>query len=160
MRDLISIPRVEALHPKYRMTFKGFVEESEHVMNTVFRVVQGWRTFAEQQAIYDQPHDHKDNDGDGRIDEADEKVTNAPAGKSFHNYGIAIDMVEMVAGKPNWNYKFSKLLPLADKYGLEWGGNFSNYDPDHFQIKGYSIENLYGKYLKKDFIPNTQYINL
>lgn len=162
MRDAKTVERVANLHPKARAIFEAFINDIEKEFNTIFRVVQGFRTFAEQQAIYDQPHDGKDNDGDGKVDEADERVTNAPAGKSFHNYGIAVDLVEMVAGVPNWNFKYSKLVPIAKKHGLEWGGSFVTiHDEPHFQITfGYTIQQLYKKFLNKDFIPNTQYVNL
>lgn len=163
MKDAISIKRIEQLHPKVRDLFHNFVEECETIFKTTFRVVQGYRTFAEQDALYNQPHDHKDNDGDGKIDELDERVTNAPGGKSFHNYGIAIDIVEMIDGKTvNWNFDYSKLKPIADKYGLEWGGAWvSIVDKPHFQKTfGLTIQQLYKKYLGKDFIPGTQYLNI
>lgn len=159
MKDQISLQRVSNLHPKAREIFKAFVEEIEKVHNTTFRVAQGLRTFAEQQAIYDQPHDGKDNDGDGKVDEADEKVSNAIAGKSYHNYGLAIDIVELKNGKINWNFQYSKLAPIAQKYGLTWGGNWN--DNPHYEIKfGYKIADLLKKYNAKDFIAGTQYVNL
>lgn len=165
MKDQKSIERVALLHPQYyvRRQFTAFIDEAETTFNTTFRVVQGFRTFAEQQTIFDQPHDHKDNDLDGKIDEGDEKVTSAPAGKSFHNYGLAIDLVEMKNGKPNWGFDYSKLAPIAKKYGITWGGTWN--DAPHFQItfgkpqKDY-IKTLYRKFLMKEFIPGTQYVKL
>lgn len=162
MKDQISIARIQALHPKVRDVFFKFITEAENTFNTTFRVAQGFRTFDEQQALYNQPSDHKDNDGDGKVDESDEKVTNAPAGKSYHNYAIAVDLVEIANGKVNWNFQYSKLLPIARKYGLEWGGSWTSFkDLPHFQLTlGYTIQQLYAKYLKKDFINGTQYLNL
>ena len=42
-----------------------------------------YRSNAEHTALFNQPFDKKDNDGDGKIDEADEKVTNAKTGYRF-----------------------------------------------------------------------------
>lgn len=56
------------------------------------RITSGLRTYAEQDTLYEQPRDGKDNDGDGMVDEADEKVTNARAGESWHNFGVAWDI--------------------------------------------------------------------
>jgi peptidoglycan LD-endopeptidase CwlK len=165
MKDLISIQRVATLHPQknVRGLFTKFIDEIEATFKTTFRVAQAWRTFAEQQAIFDQPHDHKDNDKDGKIDETDEKVTSAPAGKSFHNYALAVDLVEIKNGKINWNFDYKKLEPIAKKYGITAGIAWG--DAPHFQItfgipqKDY-IKVLYKKFLTKDFIPGTQYVNL
>jgi hypothetical protein len=150
MRDPITAHRVAQLHPKYRAVFEEFIDDIENSFNTTFRVAQGFRTFEEQQALYDQPKHGLP------------RVTNAPAGKSFHNYGIAVDIVEMINGKPNWGFKYSTLVPYASKYGLTWGGSWPGTlkDLDHFQVQGYNIGALYNKYEEKDFIPGTEYLNL
>jgi len=162
MKDNISTERLEKLHPKVKSSFKSFIEESEKTFNTTFRIVQGLRTIQEQDALYNQPWDGKDNDGDGKIDEADEKVTNAKGGSSYHNYGLAIDIVEILNGKANWNFEYKNLKLIAVKYGLDWGGDFKSIvDKPHFQkTLGYSISSLRDKYSKKDFIKGTQYLNL
>ncbi len=55
------------------------------------------------------------------------KVTNAKPGESAHNFGLAIDIVPMIYGKPYWN--FTKTDPtwqavgkLGMEAGLEWLG--------------------------------------
>jgi len=160
MRDQVSIARIETLHPKYRLKFQHFIEDAEKTLNTTFRVAQAFRTFDQQQAIYNQPWDHKDNDLDGKVDESDERVTSAPAGKSFHNYGGAVDLVEMKNGKPNWKFDYKLLAPIAVRHGLEWGGLWKgkSNDQPHFQIPGLDIKKLYKEFLAKNFIPGTQYL--
>jgi len=162
MKDSISVERLNKLHPKVRNTFKSFIEECENTYNTAFRIAQGLRTIEEQNAIYNQPWDGKDNDGDGKIDEADEKVSNAKGGSSYHNYGLAIDIVEIVNNKANWNFDYRKLKPIAKKYNIEWGGDFKTIvDKPHYQlVLGYTIAMLKEKYSKKDFIKGTVYLNL
>src|SRR5688572_4234036 len=93
MRDKVTIQRVAKLHPKLRTEAAQLIDKVEAGFPPYIAVgvVQGLRTFAEQQALYDQPWDKKDNDGDGRIDEADECVTKAKPGGSYHQYGLALD---------------------------------------------------------------------
>lgn len=52
-------------------------------------------------------------------------VTNARAGQSAHQYGLAIDVVPMVNGKPDWNGKdpvWEKVGELGQAAGLTWLG--------------------------------------
>jgi peptidoglycan L-alanyl-D-glutamate endopeptidase CwlK len=100
------------------------------------RVIQGLRTFAEQDALFNQPHDHKDNDGDGKVDEADEHVTNARAGQSNHNFGVAVDVAFVVNGSVSWDDNlYSKLGPWAAQTNLAWGGNWRRFkDLPHLEL--------------------------
>ena len=128
MKDQISVDRINKLHPKVRSTFKMFVEAVESELNITLRVTQGLRTIKEQQALYDQ----------GRTEASKAKgekiVTAAKPGQSYHNYGLAIDVVRMVDNKPDWNYDMRLLQPIADRYGLVWGGTFKNgVDYPHFE---------------------------
>jgi peptidoglycan L-alanyl-D-glutamate endopeptidase CwlK len=52
-------------------------------------------------------------------------VTNAKAGQSAHQYGLAIDVVPMVNGKPDWNGKdpvWAQIGELGQAAGLTWLG--------------------------------------
>jgi peptidoglycan L-alanyl-D-glutamate endopeptidase CwlK len=85
-------------------------------------VVQGLRTFAEQDALYRQRP----------------RVTNARAGQSMHNYGLACDLAFVVDGKVSWD---DKLYPAIGRWasaaGLEWGGTWRTFkDLPHVQLKG------------------------
>lgn len=65
-------------------------------------------------------------------------VTDAPPGKSAHNYGLAIDIVPMVNGKPDWNGTdpvWQTLGELGQQAGLEWAGEpgFPFPEEPHFQ---------------------------
>jgi peptidoglycan L-alanyl-D-glutamate endopeptidase CwlK len=50
----------------------------------------------------------------------------------------------MVKNKPDWNYDFSKLAPIAARFGIAWGGNFKNLvDKPHFEITfGFKVSQL------------------
>ena len=123
MKDEISVARVQAFHPKVRMDFTDFIDECESQFDITIRVVQGLRTFAQQQDLYEQ----------GRTT-AGKIVTDAKAGQSFHNYGLAIDILPMTTEKPNgdWDYDYSKFVNIASQWSITWGGLFPIKDLDHF----------------------------
>lgn len=47
-------------------------------------------------------------------------VTNASPGQSAHNYGLALDFVPMLAGRPQWNNKklYNRAIDLAEGCAL------------------------------------------
>lgn len=53
-------------------------------------------------------------------------VTNARAGQSAHNFGLAFDGVPMVAGKPAWDDHevWQVYGRVAEAVGLEWAGTW------------------------------------
>jgi peptidoglycan L-alanyl-D-glutamate endopeptidase CwlK len=65
-------------------------------------------------------------------------VTNAPAGRSAHNFGLAIDVVPLVNGKPDWKASdpvWKTLGDLGVAAGLQWAGTpgFPFPEEPHFQ---------------------------
>ena len=147
-----TIDHISQFHPKAREPFTNFINDAEKALGITLVIVQGLRTFAQQQAIYEQGRTTP-----GPI------VTHAKAGQSWHCYGLAVDACPYKAdGKTlDWNYDFKKLEPFALKYSINWGGHFSSPDDDHFEIKfGHIWQELYAKYEAKDFIPGTHYVNL
>lgn len=69
-------------------------------------------------------------------------VTNARGGLSWHNYGLAADVVFKKNGKWSWSeeHDWKKLGEIGKKCGLEWGGDWKRPDRPHFQYtNGLSI---------------------
>lgn len=121
MKDYISIERAEKLHPKFKNEFISFIDECEKETGLIFRIVQGLRTIVQQDEIYAQ----------GRILPG-HIVTRAKGGQSFHNYGLAIDIVPIKDGIINWDYNFQKISDIGwDMFKLTWGGHWKDYD--HFE---------------------------
>lgn len=152
MRDAHSIPLIAQLHPKVRADFQAFIEACEEKYDITIRIVQGLRTFAEQDAIYQQGRSKP-----GKI------VSNAPAGSSYHNYGLAVDVVPIDNSIMGWDYDFKKWAPLGVPFKITWGGDFPGTfkDYDHFEKKlGYNWRDLLKKYEAKDFIAGTEYVNI
>lgn len=65
-------------------------------------------------------------------------VTNAKPGNSFHNYGLAVDIVFKDAqGRPSWSesHDWQTLGRLGKEEGLVWGGDWKKpVDRSHFQL--------------------------
>ncbi len=99
--------------------------------STFVLVVSGLRTADEQNALY----------GQGRTTSG-HIVTNARAGYSMHNYGLAVDIVPYLTGSGgqlNWSAstpQFQRLVGAMKAQGLEWGGDWKGAlgDYDHFQL--------------------------
>lgn len=139
--DKKSAERLAKVHPVLSERVATLLSELA-VLGQDVRVVQGLRTFAEQDALYNQPRDGKDNDGDGKIDNRGENVTGARGGQSNHNYGLAVDLCPFVNGKAAWNNAnaFNIIGREAKKLRLEWGGDWKRVDMPHVQLKGMSIK--------------------
>ncbi len=92
-----------------------------------FEIIIEPRTYKEQDALYAQ----------GRSTPGP-KVTNAPAGYSWHNFGVGWDFVVFDStGQPQWESPLmEKCGRIAESLGLEWGGHWTNFqDIPHIQIK-------------------------
>jgi hypothetical protein len=65
--------------------------------------------------------------------------TRSSGGRSKHQYGLAIDVVPMVKGEPQWDNKnlWKKVGIIGEQLGLKWGGRWKSlYDPGHFEWTG------------------------
>lgn len=144
--DQRSISNIMTLDEKARERFVAFTRKAKAVaaaMGFEYMMISGNRTFAEQDQIFKQAKDGIDNDLDGKVDEADEKVTKARAGYSNHNFGIAGDF-GVFFGKLYIDSRYpSKAAAVhravaahASAEGLEWGGDWKDFqDLPHFEIE-------------------------
>jgi hypothetical protein len=65
--------------------------------------------------------------------------TNSTGGKSKHQYGLAVDVVPVVNGKPVWDNMalWKKIGSTGERLGLRWGGRWRKpFDPGHFEWSG------------------------
>ena len=112
------------------------INECNKVLNgrSQVRISQGLRTFAEQNALYNQRP----------------KVTNAKGGQSIHNYGFAIDIVLIIDGKiaswdthKDWDNDgiadWDECVKVFAKHGWSWGGSWASFkDMPHFDKIGFN----------------------
>jgi LysM repeat protein len=93
-------------------------------------ITQGLRTWQEQDALFAQGRTTP-----GKI------VTNARGGESWHNFGLAFDVVVLDSvGKADWDTAhpgWMRAAAIGKSLGLEWGGDWTKFkDLPHFQRIG------------------------
>ncbi len=183
MRDKISIPRVAQLHPAIVNDVAALIDKAEAILpaNVAIRVVEWYRTIERQNEIYAQgrtkPGDivtnarggssyHNfglaidiafviDQDGNGTFEKLE-----WGARQDFNKNGI-----------DDWR----EIVKIFTDAGYIWGADWDNdgitkaegdkdehlVDAPHLQKTfGYSVHQLYQKYLNKDFIDGTNYVKL
>ena len=135
--DKSSEARLKLVHPvlasKVRQMAATLLAEGIEI-----RVVQGLRTYQEQAALY-----AKGRTTRGPI------VTKAKPGYSYHNCGLAVDLIPGVRGskpwQPNWTDRqhgkltpdYARMVELGKSVGLVSGSDFQSLiDDPHFQMTG------------------------
>jgi len=143
--DAITLKRIDLLHPLLRADVHKMYEEMCEALRgrAIPRFAYTLRTNKEQDELYQIGRTKP-----GKI------VTNAKGGQSYHNYGLAFDLVLIIDGKtaswdtltdfdkdnePDW----MECVAIAKKSGFEWGGDWKFTDKPHFQKTfGKSIHDL------------------
>jgi len=173
-QDKVTLERIQLLHPDLRDEVNQIYEDICTELNgkVLCRFSHTLRTFAEQDALYAQ----------GRT-KPGRKVTNAPGGKSYHNYGLAVDIVMILDKDGNGSYESAswdtkldfdgdgesdwiEVVEIFKRYGWVWGGDWKFYDAPHFQKTfGYTINDLLTKYNSRatdgiKFLNGTNYLRL
>lgn len=167
--DKTTLDRIELLHPKVRGEAREIYKEiCDRLKGKAFcRFAYTLRTFAEQDALYAQGRTKP-----GSI------VTYAKGGQSYHNFGLAVDIVLIADLDGNgsyesasWDFKkdfdgdgkadFEEIDFVFGLYG--WKGlykaNGKRWDLPHFQkTLGYSVGDLQNLFNTKKLIPNTNYV--
>lgn len=146
MIDISTQNKIMLLHPLLRSKATEFIIKAKN-LGYELRITSSLRTWAEQTKLYNQGRTTSGN-----------IVTNAKAGESYHNYGLAFDVVPIENGQINWNSKnWDKIGAIGKSVGFFWGGDFKTIiDKPHFQM-------TFGKstdYLKKLYLQTGNYVNL
>lgn len=142
-----DVPLPDELHPKVEEAMDKLVKRAEDKGIDV-AITDGHRSKEEQKELYE-----KGRSKDGQI------VTNAKAGESYHNYGMAIDFaLRLDNGNVVWDRErddngngeadWMEVVSIAKDLGFEWGGDWSSFkDYPHLQMDfGLTIRELqYGK---------------
>src|SRR5688572_33248443 len=96
-----SEKRLQQLHPALASAVRAMIADLE-AQGTAVEVVQGLRTFAEQDALY-----AKGRTTPGAI------VTQARGGESNQNYGLAVDLCPLTHDKPDLNGPMAVLAVIG-----------------------------------------------
>lgn len=181
MMDKVSLDRIQKLHP---LVVQPALDAYKEVCckltgKAICRVQEGLRTFEVQDAYYALGRTKANPDGRSKSKPLGNIITNAKAGSSAHNYGLAIDYVLLVDTNsdgtfetPKWDAKgdydgdnkadWLEISTIFKKYGFSWGGDWRTFvDMPHVEMLfGYKVNELLAKYRAKDFIPGTKYVFL
>jgi peptidoglycan LD-endopeptidase CwlK len=119
--------KLAGVHPTVREKAIELVKRA-HAKGINVLITQGLRTIAEQNELYAQGRTKP-----GKV------VTNARGGYSYHNFGLAFDIVIQNAdGSLCWNTgdkRWQTVGALGKSLGLEWGGGWRKFpDYPHFQL--------------------------
>lgn len=127
--------QVKLLHPSVRILFSQFIQECFDADIPVW-IYSGLRTFELQAELRRQ------------YEAGESEIPAATAGKSYHNYGLAVDIYV-------WNPKLEKfnraqsydiyktLEPIANKFGLRWLGGLRKVEMHHFDYNKVTTANLF-----------------
>jgi peptidoglycan L-alanyl-D-glutamate endopeptidase CwlK len=160
--DQVTLDRIKLLHPAVRA-------EAEEIYKQICEALKGralcrfaytLRTYAEQDALFAQRP----------------KVTQAKGGQSYHNFGLAIDIVLLVDKDGNGSYEsaswetnvdfdgdgqadWMEVVKIFKMHGWAWGGDWKFCDKPHFEkTLGLSVAELNRRYLANAFYQNTKYV--
>lgn len=134
-----SKARLAKVHPALAQKIVQ-LSDSLFTQNVDIEVVQGLRTYAEQDALFAQ----------GRT-RPGKRVTNARGGQSNHNFGLAVDVAPAKRGKIDWDDEegFDAIGREGKRLGLEWGGDWRTFiDRPHLQLPSPPISELRRRYDK------------
>lgn len=150
--DKVTLNRIKLLHPIVRNEAEQIYKEICEALTgrAICRFAYTIRTNAEQDKLYSY----------GRTDKSKKIVTKAKGGYSYHNYGLAIDIVLLKDKDGNGTFEtaswetdvdfdgdgiteWEEVVSIFKFYGWEWGGDWKFSDNPHFQkTMGYSIQQL------------------
>jgi len=127
--DPVSEQRLSQVHPLLAEKIRQMAMDLD-AQGITIRVTQGLRTWEEQQALYDQGRS-----APGNI------VTNAEPGYSWHNFGLAVDVVPLDGSNaPDWNVShpvWATITKAGQNLGLTSGSAWRSFpDWPHFQLTG------------------------
>ena len=116
------------LHPAMQKAMRAFLGVAKVICAKVgcdVKIISGTRSYMEQDALFAR----------GRTTPG-KKVTNAAAGHSNHNFGIAAD-IGIFRGKEYCGEHplYNELGTLGKSLGLEWGGDWKFVDEPHYQLR-------------------------
>lgn len=133
-----SEKRLQQLHPALQSAVRAVIADLAASGISV-EVVQGLRTFEEQDALF----------AKGRT-EPGPIVTQARGGESNHNFGLAADLCPFTGGQPDWNAPvdvWAAIGTTAIAHGLDWGGQWKKFiDKPHVQLPSMTVKECASRY--------------
>lgn len=128
---MINSRNIDDLHPIVKGKAQSFLGLCEAADIDVL-IISTYRDEESQAALFAQGRTKPGN-----------IVTNAKAGRSYHNWRVAFDVVPLRNGKPVWGTSgqdgklWERIGLIGESVGLEWAGRWKNFkEYPHFQFTG------------------------
>lgn len=132
---------IQQLHPQVQDKFRQLIFTIEKTTPFKVKVNSTYRSFQLQNNLKN----------DYAV--SNPTVPVSPPGRSYHQYGLAVDMSLNNPNNPKDRYSHNKtrqdwvdtgVPQIATDLGFVWGGDFTNYDPVHFDLSNtYALNALY-----------------
>jgi peptidoglycan L-alanyl-D-glutamate endopeptidase CwlK len=128
--DTYTNERLQTLHPKIKQSVEDFINDADKQgIKLRITATGALRSLKTQEDLY----------AIGRT-KPGIIITSSVPGTSYHNYGLAVDVVEIKNGEALWtNPNWDKIGKIGEKHGFEWGGRWTSKqcsncpDKPHFQ---------------------------
>ena len=162
MKDKITLERIKLMHPDVR-------EEVNKIYDLIAQALSGraicrfsytLRTYQEQDNLFALGRTKINPDGKSSKKPMGNIVTNAKGGQSYHNFGLAFDIVllkdsngdgtfETASWETNVDFDkdgkadWQEVVTICKQHGWAWGGDWKFVDMPHFEKKfGFSVVDL------------------
>lgn len=124
-----SVKNMGAVHPTVKDKVRYIIHRA-YIEGINVQISSGYRSNAEQTRLYNQGRTTGGN-----------VVTNARAGQSVHNYGLAVDyfLTNTSGSSAVWsvNSDWRRVAQIAKSLGFTWGGDWSSFkDYPHIDLSG------------------------
>lgn len=130
-----TVENLAGLNPHARERIEELLEQIQPILDTAgvrIEVISGLRSWQQQAALY----------AKGRT-QPGKKVTNAPPGSSWHNYGLAVDFglfrgaTYLDESEPRTADRvYREIAVVARNLGIEWAGDWNTFtETPHFQYR-------------------------
>ncbi|WP_062513910.1 M15 family metallopeptidase [Halobacillus sp. KGW1] len=124
-----SVKNMGAVHPALKDKVRYIIHRA-YIEGINVQISSGYRSNAEQTRLYNQGRSTSGN-----------IVTNAKAGQSVHNYGLAVDyfLTNTSGSSAVWtvNRDWRRVAQIAKSLGFTWGGDWSSFkDYPHIDLSG------------------------
>ncbi|MES2779200.1 MAG: M15 family metallopeptidase [Bacteroidota bacterium] len=151
-KDKITLERMKLMHPDVREEMNTIYSLIDVALTgkAICRFAYTLRTYKEQNDLFALGRTVVNPNGKSTKHPKGSIVTNAKGGQSYHNFGLAFDIVLLKDtkgngkfdaaswetnvdfdgdGKPDWR----EIVTIAKQHGWEWGGDWKFTDMPHFQ---------------------------
>lgn len=130
-----TIENLAGLNAHARERIEELIEQAQPILTAAdvrLEVISGLRSWQQQAALYAR----------GRT-QPGRKVTNAPPGSSWHNYGLAVDFgifrgsTYLDEAEPRTTDRlYREIAVVARNLGIEWAGDWKTFtETPHFQYR-------------------------